>query len=119
MASWPDDIVPAMSSWKSVAFAGACVGALGCGSGALAGRDAGATTPIAGCPDLSGYAACAATAVTGPFAPRRASVLLVTERSGRLLRVPDGATSDVWTAMTTGLAAALDRSWANVEFAML
>jgi hypothetical protein len=105
-------------SWKaSVALVVA--GVLGCGGGSPAARDAGATTPIAGCPDLSGYAACAAAEVTGPFLPRRASVLLVTERSGRLLRVPDGATTDVWTAMTTGLAAALDRSWANVEFAML
>ena len=51
--------------------------------------------------------------------PRRANVLLVVERSARLLRVPAGATIDTWTAMTTGIAAALDRSWPNVELALL
>ena len=76
-------------------------------------------TPIAGCPSLSGYATCEVREVTGPFVPRRASVLLVVERSGRLLRVPPGATDTTWAAMTMGLAAALDRPWGNVEFAML
>jgi len=98
----------------AIALASAWVlGVLACGSGARP------RTPIAGCPDLSGYAACAVQEVAGPFVPRRANVLLVVERSGRLLRVPAGATSDTWTAMTTGIAAALDRSSPNVEFALL
>ena len=110
-----------MSSWKAgIALARACVvGVLACGSGPRAATDGGPTTPIAGCPGLSGYATCAVQEVAGPFVPRRANVLLVVERSGRLLRVPAGATTDTWTAMTTGIAAALDRPWANVEFALL
>ena len=102
-----------------IALAGVCVGAIACDSGRQAVKDGGSMTPIAGCPNLSGYATCAAREVTGPFVPRRASVLLVVERSGRLLRVPPGATDDTWAAMTMGLAAALDRPWGNVEFAML
>ena len=110
-----------MSSSKvGVALAGAyVVGVVACGSGPRAAADGGPPTPIAGCPGLSGYATCAVEEVAGPFVPRRANVLLVVERSARLLRVPAGATTDTWTAMTTGLAAALDRPWANVQFALL
>jgi hypothetical protein len=112
-------IVPSMSSrMAGLALAGVCAGALACG-GSPQTADGGPRTPIAGCPNLSGYAACTAREVTEPFVPRPASVLLVVERSGRLRRVPAGATDDTWTAMTTGLAAALDRPWANVEFALL
>ncbi len=102
-----------------IALAGLCIGALACDSERQPAKDGGSATPIAGCPNLSGYATCAVREVTGPFVPRRTSVLLVVERSGRLLRVPPGATDTTWAAMTIGLAAALDRPWGNVEFAML
>jgi hypothetical protein len=105
------------SRMAGFALAGVCAGVLACGGGRQAAADGGTLTPIAGCPNLNAYATCAVREVTEPFVPRPASVLLVVERSGRLRRVP--AVDDTWTALTTGLAAALDRPWANVEFALL
>lgn len=102
-----------------IAVATVWAGVVACGSERQTVADGGPKTPIAGCPNLSGYATCAVGDVTGPFVPRRANVLLVVERSARLLRVPAGAVDNTWVAMTTGLAAALDRPWANVELAML
>ncbi len=102
-----------------IALAGVFAGALasGCGRGTAA--EGVSPTPIPGCPNLNGYATCAASEVTEPFVPRPASVLLVVERSGRLRRVPPGAADDVWTALSTGLAAALEEPSAHVEFALL
>ena len=100
-------------------MASVCAGAIACGGERQTVPDGGPATPIAGCPNLSDYASCAVRDVPGPFAPRRANVLLVVERSARLLRVPPGAADNEWVALTTGLAAALDRPWGNVQFAML
>ena len=102
-----------------IAVASICAGVVACGSERPTVTDGGPVTPIAGCPNLSDYATCAVRDVPGPFVPRRANVLLVIERSARLLRVPAGATDNTWVAMTTGLAAALDRPLENVELAML
>jgi len=117
---WLGDIVRAMSCRiAGIAVASVCAGVIACGGERQTVADGGPATPIAGCPDLSNYATCAVRDVPGPFVPRRANVLLVVERSARLLRVPPGAADNAWVAMTTGLAAALDRPRDNVQFAML
>jgi len=109
-----------MSAWVTrAAFTTACAGLVACGAAAPnASADGGASTPIPGCTNLSAYATCAVRPVPGPFVPRPAHVLLVVERSERLLRVLPNATNDLWTEMTRGLSGALGRPWTTVDFAM-